>query len=199
MTGIRRRRIALAVLMLLGPLSAQAWSPATPGQRVGPESGYYSAVMPAGWTIETKFSTLVATFNGPLLGTVTMREARYGAVFGSLKPTLAADAPLEALAARYVASVRAAVKPVELSVLETGETVIADRPWFRVHLRYRLPQDAGGVLIEEVTVGAPLKTVVTLVSLRAPALHFFALRSPEFEALLPSIAFAAPPAPSQTR
>jgi hypothetical protein len=185
---------SLLLIAALVPALALAWKPVEDAHPVGPSKGIIEVQFPAGWAYDTSSSAVTGTRDGPLLDSIAISLLPHKSAFkGAKKPSSPSAAP-EDLAESYVANLQAGTQAYEaVSVLATDPDQLLGRPAFRLHLRYRLPAQMGGALIEEITVGTALDSGLLLATYRAPALHYFAARLPDFEATLKTAAVPRPP------
>jgi hypothetical protein len=80
-----------------------------------------------------------------------------------------------------------------LSVLSNEPAELAGKPAFRVHLRYRAQESAGGAVMESVSIGTALDDGIMLVTFEAPSIHYFGRWAHEFDAVAGSITLSPPP------
>jgi len=183
---------ALLLALLLVPFAAQAasWQAGVPGMRIGPSNGAFSFLPPAEWNVATMDSSVVASRNGPLLDNLLVEWLAHGLPSKRLPRGSSPDTPLEDLAEDYVAGLQA-LGYADIKLLATEPAEFLDRPAFRVHLTYRLPDQVGGALTELLATGIATAKGVLIVTFDAPILHYFGEYWPIAEASLQGLQLGA--------
>jgi hypothetical protein len=166
-----------------------------PSQRVGPESAHFSAQLPPGWTYSSNFGTVTASRDGILLNSIALVARPHRTVFKWAKRHSGLDVSPPELAESYVENLKSEKPQLrDISVVASETAEVAQRPAFRVRLRYRLPESAGiDVVMQELTVGVANRDVLLLATFRAPQIYYFDAQLPAFDQTVASISFEPPP------
>lgn len=189
-------RRALLIFLLLPGLAAAGWEFADSSKRVGATDGSFSLQLPSGWLYETAPNGVRASHDGMELNVIVVTITPHDKVFKAAKKQSTANSTPEDLSENYIADLQAGANAVrELTVLSNEPAELAGKPAFRVHYQFRAPASAGGALMEAVTIGTALDKGVMLMSLRAPAIHYFKRWSDKYEEAVKSLTLEAPPKP----
>lgn len=180
----------LVAALLLVPVTALAWTMVEPGVVAVPKKAAFTVQLPSGWLYDTAAGVVIASRDGALLNEIRVVLAPHDQVFKNIKKKSSADALPEDLAELYVESLHANKGVHDIEVLSTEPADLAGRPAFRVHIRYRIPEEMGGATFERVTVGTPLPAGLLLAYFEAPQLYQYPKWEPAFEESLKTITVA---------
>jgi hypothetical protein len=185
-----RRVLLLAVLV---PAVALAFKPVESGKPIAPGNGVFAVQPPQGWLYDTSRSTITATRDGVSLDSIAVEIVPHKKAFKDAKKTSTPTTPPEDLAESYIADLQAGQGALhDVVVISTDPAELAGKPAFRVVLKFRAPESAGGAEIEMCTVGTALADGVMLAIFRAPAIHFFDAHVAEFDAAVKTIELLPP-------
>jgi hypothetical protein len=177
----------IAAALSFAPLANAAWKIVDPAVPVTSKGGF-AVTLPADWNFDTSGTAVIASHDGPMLNVIAVRVMPAKEAFKSLKQPYSPDALPEDLAEAYIAAFQAAQKVNEFQLLSTEPADMAGRPGFRVRFQYRIRPEAGGALIEQVTVGTGLPSGLLVATYFAPQIHFFPLWLPAFDATVGKVA-----------
>jgi hypothetical protein len=186
------RRLALLAILLPG--FALSWELVDASKRVGPSKGDFSLQLPDDWLCDTSRHSLEASHDGPGLNHVSIAIPSHKAVFKNSKKVSTPASTPEDLAEDYIAEVQTGPTAVRsLEVLSNEPTELAGKPAFRVHLRYRAADTAGGAAMESVAIGTALKDGVLLARFEAPSIHYFERWVNQFDAAAKTLTLTPAP------
>jgi len=180
-------RLAWLALLMLAPLASSGWELNVSGATVTPKWRGCAVKLPAGWNYDAAPHAVLASYDGPLLNYILVQLRPHKDAFKAIKKVSSAESLPEDLAEFYVANLRAEGVMREVEVLGTEPATLAGQAAFRLHLRYRLPENSGSAVIEEIAFGTPTPKALLLVKYAAPTLHFFARSLSEFEDVAKSV------------
>ena len=179
------------VLPLSWSLAAPAIERNDSGATVAPRKGGCTIDLPAGWNYDTASLTVLASYDGPLLGSILLQMKPHKDAFKAIKKASSPEALPEDLAESFLANFQAGGTASEVEVVSIEPAELAGQPAFRLHLRYRLPEAASGARVEQIVLGTPTPRALLLLEYKAPALHFFAKSLPVFEEVAKTVALQA--------
>jgi len=187
---------SLSLLALLVPGLALAWKPVEAGKPVSPGKGVFAVQLPAGWLYDTSSNSVLASHDGTVLDQITILITPHAKAFKAAKKPSSPTALPEDLAESYVENLQADQGAVrDVTLLSTEPAELAGRPAFRVHLKFRAPDNQGGAVIEMTTLGTALESGLLLAVYRAPSIHYFERRLGEFDAAAKTITLVGAPQP----
>lgn len=180
-------RLAWMALLMLAPLASFGWELNVSGATVTPKWRGCTVRLPAGWNYDTAPRAVLASYDGPLLNHILVQLMPHKDAFKAIKRVSSAQSLPEDLAESYVANLQAEGVMREVEILGTEPAALAGQAAFRLHLRYRLPENSGSAVVEEIVLGTPTPKALLLVKYAAPALHFFAKSLPVFDEVAKSV------------
>jgi hypothetical protein len=187
------RRIATLAL-LLPSLAVAGWESAETSKRVGSGKGDFSLQLPESWLYDSSRHSLDASHDGVELDRITVAIASCKKTFKNAKKQCTPHSAPEDLAEDYIAELQAGPNAVrDLLVVSNEPAQLAGRPAFRVHVKYRAQESAGGAAMESVAIGTALDGGVMLATFEAPSIHYFERWIREFNAAADSITLSPPP------
>lgn len=187
-------RFAAILALLLPGLALAGWKTVEASKPVGPGKAQFSAQLPKDWLYDSSSNELTASHDGPGLNQISIAILPHKKAFKDIKKVSNAKSAPEDLAEDYIAELQAGPHAVrELVVVSNEPAELAGKPAFRVHLKYRTAESAGGAPMETVSFGATLESGVLLASFQAPSIHYFDTWIAQFEATAKSITLSRPP------
>jgi hypothetical protein len=180
--------------LLLPGLACAGWKPVDPSKPVGPGKADFSVLLPDGWLYDTSSNSLSASHDGIGLNQISIAITAHKKAFKEAKKESTPKTTPEDLAEDYIAELHAGPNALnDLVVLSNEPAELAGKPAFRLHLKYRAPQSAGGAQMESVTIGTALETGVMLATYQAPSIHYFDRWIANFDTAAGSLSLSAPP------
>lgn len=187
-------RCIATLALLLPSLAFAGWESAEASKRVGSGKGDFSLQLPETWLYDSSRHSLDASHDGVGLNRITVAITPYKKTFKNSKKQSTANSAPEDLAEDYIAELQAGPNAVrDLVVISNEPAQLAGRPAFRVHVKYRAQEIAGGAAMESVAIGTALDSGVMLATFEAPSVHFFERWIREFNSAAGSITLLPPP------
>jgi len=187
------RTLALCSLLLAPAVQSARLEPVQPGAVLSSKSKTFSLQPPVGWLcIEVK-THIGCARDGFMLNAITIDLRPHDKAFPNLKKTSSADAPPEELAETLVADLAAMKTLHDVKLVSVEPAEIAGHAGFRARISYRMGEEVGNALYDDLVVGAAVPAGLLLAQYEAPHLHFFETYLPAFEAVLPTITLLANP------
>jgi hypothetical protein len=175
-------------------LAVAGWESVEASKRVGSGKGDFSLQLPDTWLYDSSRHSLDASHDGVGLNRITVAITPYKKTFKNAKKESTPKSAPEDLAEDYIAELQAGPNAVrDLVVVSNEPAQLAGRPAFRVHVKYRAQELAGGAEMESVAVGTALDNGVMLATFEAPSIHYFERWIREFDAVAVSITLLPPP------
>ncbi|MEW5966203.1 MAG: hypothetical protein AB1720_04300 [Pseudomonadota bacterium] len=188
MTPIRR---LVAACLLISLTACAPWTRVDSSSRLETRSDDYSIELPLGWVKQTAGANdIFITRDGPALNYIAVARQPHTRKLPHTKRETHADLLPHELAELVVAEWKSAEATANVEIVANAPLLLDGKPAVRVQGRYK---NERGLPIERI--------VVTLVDPRgrltlfyeAPSIVYFQRGLPDFDAMLASLRFRAPP------
>lgn len=185
-------RALVAACLLVSLAACAPWARIDPGGRLETRADDYSVELPVGWVKQTGGpNDLFITRDGPALNFIIVARQPHSRKLPQTKRETRADLLPHELAELVIAEWKGTEATANLEVVSSAPLLLDGRPAVRVHGRYK--NERGLPIDRVIVVLADARGRLTLFY-EAPAIVYFQRGLPDFDTMVTSLRFRAPPA-----